>query len=114
MNLANCGKPIRIEALGQPHQCRPQPAMDIGHLAADETAYQYVGRLADGTRAQENLVPLGMPPPATANPLATMASARLGTLARADSRTTPLVFTKVKACLGVISEPRCRTWLFLN
>src|SRR2546428_353695 len=38
-----------------------------------------------------------------------MASARLGTGPRPDSRTTPLVFTKVRACFGVISTlARCR------
>jgi len=103
MYLLDGRKAIRIELLGQPYHRRPQPPMNVSYFTADPTTDQDIGRFPNGSRAQEDIVALGMRPPTTANRPA-MASARLAADPRPDSRTTPWVFTKARACLGVIPE----------
>jgi hypothetical protein len=48
MNLLDRRKPTGIELLRQPHERRPQPPMNVGYLAADQTTNQDIGRLTDG------------------------------------------------------------------
>src|SRR5216684_6888918 len=80
--------------------------MNIGHFAADETAHQHVGRFADGARAQEDVLPLGMRPPATANQLPSdgLSQTRNGPAPRFESDAVGL--HKGKSLLWGHLEPR--------
>jgi hypothetical protein len=43
MNFSDGRKPIGVELPREPHQGRPQAAMDLSHLTADQTTHQHVG-----------------------------------------------------------------------
>ena len=47
MNFLDGRKLIGVEPPREPHQGRPQSAMDVGHFTSGETTHQHVGRFAD-------------------------------------------------------------------
>ena len=70
------GRGVLVPRLGQlcfrksrrePHERRPQPSMDIRHLAADQLAYEDVGMRRHSLRHAEDLMTLGVTPPAPLN-----------------------------------------------
>lgn len=46
-------------------QGRPHPAVHVGDLSVDELTHEHVARLGDRLESLEDLVTLGVPPPAT-------------------------------------------------
>jgi hypothetical protein len=43
VDFLNRRQSISIESPCQPNQRRPEPTMDVGHLATDETAHKHIG-----------------------------------------------------------------------
>src|SRR5258708_11113152 len=50
MNFLDHRQLVRVEPPCQPHQRRPEAAMDVGDFTTDEAAHQHVCRCADRTR----------------------------------------------------------------
>ena len=52
------------KSLRYSHQCRPKPAVHESDLSIYQTANEHVFRIGDGLQDCENLLALGMSPPA--------------------------------------------------
>ena len=89
MNFLNHRQPISVEPHCEPHQRRPQSAMDIGHLTPNETTHQHVGRFTDRAGAKEDGVGLGVRPPTPADWCASDSRGRVLTQNRRISQPKP-------------------------
>ena len=65
MDFAQGRQVATLESCCQPHQGRPQTPMHIGDLAQHEPTNEDVAGVADGAREPEDLVALGVAPPAS-------------------------------------------------
>src|SRR5436190_23754433 len=58
------GQILPREGSGQSHHRRPQAAMHVGNLPADQATNEDIARAPNGTREPEDLVALRVAPPA--------------------------------------------------
>jgi len=62
--IGDLRQPTLVEARGQLHQRRPHAAVYISDFALDQLTHQNVRVLGNATQELEDLVTLGVPPPA--------------------------------------------------